>query len=282
MRAQCGSARRVRPREAARPWRSARMNGTLATTQSGIGRLGKRIVSSFSWRRKAYVAAPSAAPASRTCGGRDAYRARASRVPLHARADLKEDAPPKSSALRRRRIASRLGRIALRKIARRVSRRTSGADCARRSAHRSLGVERARRVEAEDVAHDAAGDGDEGGRDGGLPRPVSAKPISVPTTVDDAIPIASDHRNARCVSLNADWLMISGHSTKVASEPRRRRGGRRVRDPERRPVEHDVRAACRPPSRCGSRRSRSRACPSAWTDAQDARTPEIADMSVPT
>ena len=37
------------------------MNGTLATTQSGIGRLGKRIVSSFSWRRKAYVAAPSSA-----------------------------------------------------------------------------------------------------------------------------------------------------------------------------------------------------------------------------
>ena len=49
--------------------------------------------------------------------------------------------------------------------------------------------------------------------------PVSAKPISVPTTVDDAIPIASDHRNARCVSLNAEWLMISGHSTNVASEP---------------------------------------------------------------
>ena len=39
--------------------------------------------------------------------------------------------------------------------------------------------------------------------------PVSAKPISVPTTVDDAIPIASDHRNARCVSLNAEWLMMS-------------------------------------------------------------------------
>ena len=37
------------------------MNGTDATTQSGIGRLGKRIVSSFSWRRKAYVAAPSSA-----------------------------------------------------------------------------------------------------------------------------------------------------------------------------------------------------------------------------
>ena len=59
LRAQCGSARRyvhARARSA-----SARMNGTDATTQSGIGRLGKRIVSSFSWRRKAYVAAPSSA-----------------------------------------------------------------------------------------------------------------------------------------------------------------------------------------------------------------------------